>query len=271
VRTVSCAVFFGLLFVMQSFAQERPLRATKFDEFGDVYPTDAAARLDNFAIQLQQQPSANGFLIGYRSFRDLPGISGRRIEWMRNYLINLRGIDADRIKTVDGGEAPCLVHEFWIVPLGAAPVPRADAYAKGFDNLEVARKFDEYRWDAPHDASESFSVDYAGGLEGFADALGREPRSYGYIIAYSEYEFEPKEDQKGPRRRARVDPPGTASKYLKQLKDDLVKTYRITSSRLRLIEGGYRDSRAVEFWIVPRGAYAPVPTPNIFPKRRPLL
>lgn len=75
-------------------AQTNLPQATKFDEFGDVYPTDAAARLDNFAIQLQQQPTTNGFIIGYRSFRDLLGISGRRVGWMRAYLINTRGIDA---------------------------------------------------------------------------------------------------------------------------------------------------------------------------------
>lgn len=176
----------------------------------------------------------------------------------------------NRIKAIDGGEASCLMHEFWIVPRGAAPIPRADAYSRGFDNLEVARKFDEYRWDAPHDMSESFSIDYEGGVEGFADALRKEPRSFGYIIGYSEYQFEPKEDQKGPKRRAIIDPPGTVLKYLRQKKDDLVKTLRISPSRIRLVEGGYRNSRAIEFWIVPRGAYAPVPTPNIFPNRRPV-
>jgi hypothetical protein len=243
--------------------------ATKLDEFGDVYPTDAAARLDYFAVELQKLPTTNGFMIGYRSFRDLPGITGRRLSWMRNYLVNHRGIEAHRIKTIDGGEASCLVHEFWIVPPGAVPIPRPDAYARGFDNLEVARKFDEYHWDAPHDLPESFSIDYEGNAEGFADALRKEPRSFGYIVAYSEYQFEASDDQNG-HRRVRIDPPGTAWKRLQQMKNYLAKTFRISSSRIRMVDGGYRNARAIELWIVPRGAYAPVATPNMFPNRRPL-
>jgi len=249
-------------------AQTNSPQATKLDEFGDVYPTDAAARLDFFAIELQKQPSANAFIVGYRSHHDLPGITGRRLDWMKNYLISLRGIDAQRIKTVDGGETSCLTYQFWLVPPGTAPVPRNDAWSRAFDNLEVARKFDEYRWDAPHAIPDSFSVDYAGGLEGFADALRKEPRSFGYLIAYSEYRFDLVGEPERLVRRATIDPPGTALKYLNQLKRILVKNLKVSPAKVRLLDGGYRDSRAIEFWIVPRGAYAPVPTPNMLPKRR---
>ena len=194
--------------------------------------------------------------------------TGRRLDWMKNYLISLRGIDAQRIKTVDGGETSCLTYQFWLVPPGTAPVPRNDAWSRAFDNLEVARKFDEYRWDAPHAIPDSFSVDYAGGLEGFADALRKEPRSFGYLIAYSEYRFDLVGEPERLVRRATIDPPGTALKYLNQLKRILVKNLKVSPAKVRLVDGGYRDSRAIEFWIVPRGAYAPVPTPNMLPKRR---
>ena len=249
-------------------AQTNPVPATKLDEFGDVYPTDAAARLDFFAIELQKQPTANAFIVGYRSHRDLPGITGRRLGWMKDYLVNLRGIDAEHIKTVDGGEASRLTYQFWLVPPGAAPIPRGDAWSRGFDNLEVARKFDEYRWEAPHAIQESFSIDYAGGLEGFAEALRKEQRSSGYLIAYSEYRFDDVGEPERLVRRATIDLPGTALKYLNQVKRILVKNLNVSSSRVRLVDGGYRDSRTIEFWIVPRGAYAPVPTPNMDPKRR---
>jgi len=94
-----------LCFAGFASAQTNLSQAAKFEEFGDVYPTDAAARLDNFAIALQQQPTAKAFIIGYRSFRDLPGLSGRRVNWMRSYLIHNRGIKAEQIKAIDGGEA----------------------------------------------------------------------------------------------------------------------------------------------------------------------
>jgi hypothetical protein len=268
-------VCLGLCLAASASSQTNPTAvqnaAQKFDEFGDVYPTDAAARLDNFAIQLQHEPNKAGFIIGYRSYRDLPGLSGRRVNWMRSHLIYSRGIKAERIKAIDGGEAGCLTTEFWIVPVGTAPTPRADAYSRGFDDLEVAPKFDEYAYTIPEDMLDSYSTDYEDGLEGFANALRKEPRSLAYIIAYSQYRLEPRDDQKGRTRHAQQDPQGTALKELKQKKAELVKTYGISSSRIRLVEGGYRNWRAIEFWIVPRGAYAPVPTPNVFPKRRAVL
>ena len=38
-------------------AQTSDTAARKFDEFGDALPTDMAARLDNYAIELQNKSS----------------------------------------------------------------------------------------------------------------------------------------------------------------------------------------------------------------------
>lgn len=248
--------------------------ARKIDEFGDVYPTDAAARLDFFAIEIQNNPDTHAFIIVYRSHRDLPGISGRHARWMRTYLVYSRGIKAERISAIDGGEASSLSHELWIVPVGTAPTPRADAYPRGIIDTESARKFDEYYWDAPHDLPESFSIEYADTLEGFANALSKEPRALAYIIGYAGYHIEHSEDvdKKGRTKRYRQvwrDPPGTVLRKLRIKKADLVKTFGIASSRIKLVDGGYRKRRALELWIVPPGEHAPIPTPNAFPPQRP--
>jgi hypothetical protein len=248
-----------------------PAAAHKFDEFGDVYPTDMAARLDNFAIALQNDPGARGFLIVYRSHRDLPGLSGRHVNWMSGYLINLRGVSVDRIASVDGGEASCLSHELWIVPVGATPAPRPDAYAKGLDDMAVTRKFDEYYWDAPHALPDSFSSEYGDSLEGYAEALRKEPRSLAYIIAYAEYRVVRTEDvdERGRKETSRevwIDPPGTAARELKRRRDVLVKDRGISRSRVKVLNGGYRRWRQIELWIVPPGEHAPIPTPNAFPR-----
>jgi hypothetical protein len=248
-------------------AQMHLSQATKFDEFGDVYPTDAAARLDNFAIALQQQPTAKGFIIGYRSFRDLPGLSGRRVNWMRSYLVHSRGLQPEQIKAVDGGEASCLAHEFWIVPVGTAPTPRADAYSRGFDDSEVARKFDEFHYTIPQDQLDSFSSEYEDGLEGFADALRKAPKSIAYVIGYAGYELLPKADQNRQESKARIDPPGTVAKGLAGMRTELIKL-GIPANRIKSVHGGYRKWRAMEFWILPRGALAPTSTPNVAPKPR---
>jgi hypothetical protein len=269
---VLVALCIAISFGQAARAQGESPPAFKFDDFGDVYPTDAAARLDNFANALEELPSSRGFIIVYRSRRDLPGLNSRHLDWMRQYLINNRRLPAERIVGVDGGAASCLAHELWIVQPGAAPKPREDSYPRGLRDPGVARKFDEYHFTILADRLESYPGEFQGGLEGFATALRKEPRALGYVIAYDGYLRRTQEEGEGRRRRiyqhVEIDPPGTAWKELRETRVTLVRRYGIPASRIRLVRGGYRRWRAIEFWIVPPGAEAPVPTPNVFPRRR---
>ena len=100
-----------------------PSLARKFDEYGNIRFNDEKARLDNYAVQLQNEPGATGYIIGYGSC----GSEGReRAERAKNYLVNTRGIDAGRIMVVDGGCLPQLLVQLWIAPQGAA-APAGDA------------------------------------------------------------------------------------------------------------------------------------------------
>ena len=97
----------------------------KFDEFGNINRDDEKARLDNFAIQLQQEPDSQGYIIVYAGRRTRPGDAQKRVDRARDYLINQRGIDARRIVALAGGTREDLTVELWIVPTGApAPTPR---------------------------------------------------------------------------------------------------------------------------------------------------
>lgn len=261
---------------LTSFAQAQSgnQAATKFDEFGDIYLTDIKARADGFAIALQNQPNARGFIIIYRARRDPPGLSSRLANRIRAYLVYSRGIPAERIVTVDGGEAGCLTQEFWIVPAGTAPKPRDDAYSNEIFDSDTASKFDEYYYALPQDTDVGEDEFVGNSLEAFAEALRKHPRTQGYIIVYpryyierwEEYDDEKKINRTG--RRLHLDSPGTAQKALKEVKAELVNKYRIAASRVKVMDGGYRKFREVELWIVPRGVHAPIPTPNAFPKRR---
>jgi hypothetical protein len=88
----------------------------KFDEYGNIRFNDEKARLDNFAIQLQNQPTAQGYYIVYGSCE---GEGAARAQRAKDYLVNNRGIDASRIVVVDGGCRADLGVELWIVPQGA--------------------------------------------------------------------------------------------------------------------------------------------------------
>ena len=112
-RTASCTF---------SVAGKPPI-ARKFDEYGNIRFNDEKARLDNFAVQLQNEPGSTGYIIGYGSC-DAEGMT--RANRAKDYLVNTRGIDASRIMVVDGGCLPELQVQLWIAPQGAA-APTGDA------------------------------------------------------------------------------------------------------------------------------------------------
>jgi hypothetical protein len=95
-----------------------PAVPTKFDEYGNIKFNDEKARLDNYAIQLQNQPGTQAYIIAYGT---CAGEAQARADRAKDYLVNTRGIDAGRITTIDGGCRSDLTVELWIVPSGATP------------------------------------------------------------------------------------------------------------------------------------------------------
>ena len=263
-----------VIFATDTDAQSDKNGARKFDEFADVAYSDLIARLDNFAIQLQNEPGTKGFILVYRTRRDLPGLNNTIALRSKYYLVNSRGVARDRIVTVDGGEADCQIQELWVVPIGATPTPRPDAYERYFPDVDSPRKIDEYGFDPPHERADSSSwfgndadAEY---LETFATELRKQSASIACIVVYAQYNPRPRLVDNGdyePVRDVRRDPPGTARQRLQIERARLLRIYGIKSARIRLVDGGYRKLRAVELWVVPRGEHLPIPTPNSFPPR----
>jgi len=109
-RTASCTVTLNV-----------PPVPRKFDEYGNIAFNDEKARLDNFAIQLQNEPGAQGYIIAYGGRRGRTGEAQARADRAKDYLVNTRGLDPGRVVTVDGGYREDLTVELWIVPTGATP------------------------------------------------------------------------------------------------------------------------------------------------------
>lgn len=234
-----------LLLAHTSPAQTTIPPAVKFDEMGDVEASYLIAVLDNFAVRLQNEPNTRAFLVVYRTRRDLPGLNSRYAHRMKDYLINSRGIPAERIVTLDGGEASCLTQELWIVPVGATPVIRTDAYSDSFH--DAAYKFDEHYYQRRNDELEIgyWSVppdNLQGYLEAFANALRKEPRATGYLVAYTSLN---------------QDRPTFAQKMLQTERNFLTNHFGLKPARIKTVNGGQRKWRAMELWIVPAGEYAP--------------
>ncbi|MCP9494019.1 MAG: hypothetical protein MSG64_06115 [Pyrinomonadaceae bacterium MAG19_C2-C3] len=98
-----------------------PVTPTRFDEFPSVNFDDDKARLDNLAIELQNAPTATGYIIIYQGRRSSPRAYDRLTNRTRNYLVNTRGIDASRVTVVGGGQRERDYFELYIVPRGAEP------------------------------------------------------------------------------------------------------------------------------------------------------
>ena len=101
-------------------------------------------------------------------------------------------------------------------------------------------------------------------LDNFAVELRVDPGAEAYIIYY------------GGRRRTypychsrRLALPvrGDAAARARLLKPYLVMTRGVEPARIKVVNGGYRESWAAELWVVPKGAAPPAPTPTVDPRK----
>ena len=99
----------------------KPPPARKFDQFGVLSQTDLTDHLDNFAIQLQSEPGARGYLIAFSGRTSPAGSAAARLKTMKDYLVETRGIEFTRLVTINGGVRERSGTELWIVPPGAKP------------------------------------------------------------------------------------------------------------------------------------------------------
>ena len=100
------------------------LYSRKFDEFPDISRNDEKARLDNFGIELQNDPTATAYVIVYPARNGKRGDVQHHAGRVVDYLVNSRGLDQRRIITLVGPTRDQLYVELWLTPQGAAaPTP----------------------------------------------------------------------------------------------------------------------------------------------------
>ena len=99
----------------------RRVSARKIDEYGPIRLGEEKARLDNFAIELQNDPTTKGYVIAYAARGGTVGTAVTRLNTAKNYLVNVRGIESGRIVTINGSTQATAKTELWVLPDGAAP------------------------------------------------------------------------------------------------------------------------------------------------------
>lgn len=116
------------------------LEPRRIDEFPSISFDDDKARLDNFAVELQSDPTARGFIIAYAGRRSGAGTADRLANRSRDYLVATRGIDPARIVTINGGFRERDYIELYVVPQGAEPPPPTSSLAPESEPTATPRR-----------------------------------------------------------------------------------------------------------------------------------
>ena len=74
-----------------------------FDSYGGISWNLEKLHLDNFAIQLQHDSDSIGYIIVYAGRRACVDEAKDRALRAKKYVVEIRGIQASRIKWIDGG------------------------------------------------------------------------------------------------------------------------------------------------------------------------
>lgn len=272
-----------------------PQDAQKLDSYGKVGECDEGARLDNFAIELQNNPNVKGYILTYAGVDDLParipGLHGRSI----GYLTNQRGIETERIVAVNGGYRKERTIELWIVPSDAV-APEPSDTVEFHRDARQAYKYDAHHVEISHEPLEPEQSD-----EPYTDAEPTPAAEESAIeetfeeSPYVEYVTNTVYDGQGElvseagitKLHLNLYSPG----FVKQLKEDktlrahilyygdekdegfshfarlveaaklhLSSHHGVDANRIGTAPGGFGEFPIVELWLIPEGAAAPKPT-----------
>jgi hypothetical protein len=92
-----------------------------FDQYGNISFDDEKERLDNFVIQLQHDPTAQGYIVAYGGRITFPWEAQERADRAKSYITGKYNLLDDRIVTMDGGYREDLTVELWVLPPDATP------------------------------------------------------------------------------------------------------------------------------------------------------
>lgn len=104
--------------------ERKVIVAREFDECNNCTFDDQKARLDNLAVELQNDPTTRAYIIAYGGRHSPIAQVEMLMKRSRDYIVEQRGIDASRLVIVNGGFREEDSVELWVVPAGAE-APRA--------------------------------------------------------------------------------------------------------------------------------------------------
>jgi len=110
-----------------------------FDRYGDLRFEDEKARLDNFAIQISNEPLSIGQILMAAGQETFENETRDRLARAKSYLVNVRGIDPNRILTLDCGFTHELNIQLSIFPAGVFPLTCDDSIEIPFSEVKFTK------------------------------------------------------------------------------------------------------------------------------------
>jgi hypothetical protein len=118
-RTLTVTLLLSLLTASSAFYEPEPDSINPFDRYGAILWEDEKARLDNFAIHLQQTDKSLGYILVFDKTGGCPGEATARAIRAKRYLVEHRGVPWNRVVWRREGDEEDIRTTLWIVPAGA--------------------------------------------------------------------------------------------------------------------------------------------------------
>lgn len=118
-----CTFLTSALFSPVSARSTNPALNRPFDEYGNICWWNEAARLDNFAIALQNDPTATGIIIFYDGNPSCHQEAIAPAIRARKYIVEYRNIEWNHVMWRYGGHRSDMTFMLVVIPRGAPNYP----------------------------------------------------------------------------------------------------------------------------------------------------
>ena len=220
-------LFLLLTIKVNSFGQQEP-QPQKVDEFQNPNCEEISARLDNFGIQMANDPNSVG----------LVAINGQRSSLRKNLVIERmiktyfekRVPVPERLTIIRSSDADELTVRFWIIPLGSK-VPDVTIGEWSY-KVDKAFKPAMFAW-AKDDDGICPEIDT---LQILADVLAVNPKAHTNVVV-------------------RVSSTRAYLRKLRKISDELMSKYKISKNQIRFFKAAEPNYRTIiwdeEYWLLP--------------------
>jgi hypothetical protein len=280
---------------------QNPKETRKVNEIGKATECDLNNSLQNIRDgELGADPTAKLYIIIYDEKDRLPSEYGsKRLEQgIRKQFVFL-GMDEDRTVIIDGGYRDKLIAEVWIVPEGGNlpeptnTVPKSKApknktylydktavYNSDYYEDFVSDSFKLKQAEENRLAEEQFAIEHPElAEERRQEEISADLEDLENSEEYEEYKTEPQfwvSPKFGEVLKNQQSSNGVLIFYADDEYFDIGKVKveirkglqkiannsKISSDRIKIVFGGYRDDITIEFWVVPNKGKRPIPTPT---------